>query len=750
MALIRQPSFTGGEYAPSLHGRDDIEGYKTAVRTARNFFVGPHGQLISRPGFLHVAESLAQYAGPKRLIPFLFSDDDSYILEFGHNRLSVFKNGAAVALNIPTVYTSAELFGIKYAQVGNILTLVHPSHPAYELTRVNEDTWTFARLNFDVPEFTNLPGWQVPLLYAVGGLPAADPPNGYYARPWTWQVTSVWKDALGRVWESKPYTVTLQVTAINTSGNPWVYTTSPVPFDVVFRPDQPHMIHIGPLDTSPTAPNHDFMGFRLYRGRGDMMGFVTMTKNRPPPWVASAAPSTTSLVDYGDTPDYSQPPPSGTNPFMRFLEWETVVVPTFGEYQRAVYYEEYPHTVAFYNQRRIFGGTGYNPDTIYASRVGDFYNFDRHKLLKEDDGFEFELASRKRERIRSLLGLDKLMALTSVSEWQIDGAGRAPISPTSVDARVITEHGSSSLDPIAVRNTILHVQAKGTVIRELEFDERRETYVGNDLSLFSKHLFDGHRIVDWTYAEDPYSVVWAVRDDGILLSLTYLPQQKIWAWTRHDSPGNQFKAVCAIPEGGEDVVYAVLNHQGDGADLHCLVRMATRRVTDAADYVGLDLSYKFDFGVGTTRVTGLLGYREGEQVYALTDGYVQGPFTVNGGVIDLTEPAVKVVVGTLYAPEVELLDVPGARTTQKVVSEIAFELETSRGLFLGESLEGDMFEWDMRDAVEGYTMLDLYTGVARVTVSGSWGLGGRAAIRQTEPLPCTLLAVAREVVAGGS
>ena len=112
----------------------------------------------------------------------------------------------------------------------------------------------------------------------------------------------------------------------------------------------------------------------------------------------------------------------------------------------------------------------------------------------------------------------------------MSAARTVALAPDDIDAKRQGEVGSSWVDPLVVDGSVLAIRSKGTGIRSFTEDYIRQTFVDSDMSVFAPHLFVGHTIVDWAYAEDPWSLVWAVRDDGVLLSCAYLKEQEILAW----------------------------------------------------------------------------------------------------------------------------------------------------------------------------------------------------------------------------
>ncbi len=95
MPALMQPSFAGGEIAPSLYARVDLAKYRVALKTARNFMVLPWGGVANRPGTRFIAETKDSTV-QSRLIPFQFNTLQTYILEFGDQYIRVFMDGVQV------------------------------------------------------------------------------------------------------------------------------------------------------------------------------------------------------------------------------------------------------------------------------------------------------------------------------------------------------------------------------------------------------------------------------------------------------------------------------------------------------------------------------------------------------------------------------------------------------------------------------------------------------------------------------
>lgn len=150
-----QTSFVGGEIAPALFGRTDIAQYQNACETIENFLIRPYGPLISTPGteFINACKTGGS-TSIARIIEFIFSRTDSFIIEMGVSYFRFFTAGAVVVstgttpYEVAHTYTAAELFDIQYAQINDVIYLVHPSHPPQKLTRLSANSWTLTAFPF--------------------------------------------------------------------------------------------------------------------------------------------------------------------------------------------------------------------------------------------------------------------------------------------------------------------------------------------------------------------------------------------------------------------------------------------------------------------------------------------------------------------------------------------------------------------------------------------------------------------------
>lgn len=233
----------------------------------------------------------------------------------------------------------------------------------------------------------------------------------------------------------------------------------------------------------------------------------------------------------------------------------------------------YPSCVAYFQQRRFYANTTNQPDTYFASQVGAFNNMDRSIPTVDSDAIVGTPWAQQVNGIQEMVPMPGgLVVLTGLGSWQLNGgsAGSA-VTPTSQTATPQAYNGIAPLvRAIPINYDILYVQEKGSIVRDLNYNFFTNIYTGLDLTVLSNHLFTGHTIERWDWAEEPYKLVWAVRDDGVLLSLTYLklptaggqqaPDSDIYSWARHDTQG-LFQSVACVTEPPVDAPYFVVKRK---------------------------------------------------------------------------------------------------------------------------------------------------------------------------------------------
>lgn len=254
----------------------------------------------------------------------------------------------------------------------------------------------------------------------------------------------------------------------------------------------------------------------------------------------------------------------------------------------------YPSEVEYFAGRLWFAGTPDRPQSIWTSRISNFSNFGKSVPTADDDAITATLSAKQVNAITDLIPLKDMVMLTTGAEWKVGAGSNNVITPSTVSFSPQSNYGASSLPGLVVGDSGLFVQGRGSYVRDIGYQFAVDSYTGNDLTVFASHLVQGHTIVDWAYQQTPFSVVWAVRDDGILLGLAYMREQQVMGWFRCDTINGFVESVCTVTEGNEDAVYLIVRRVINGTTVRYVERMQSRFFADQRDYFFVDCGLSYD------------------------------------------------------------------------------------------------------------------------------------------------------------
>lgn len=642
MSSFIQRSFSGGEIAPALYARVDTTKYATGLRKLRNFFVMRHGGAANRPGTKYIGE-VKDSGKNVRLIPFVFSSTQTYVLEFGDLYIRFIKDGAyvesspGVPYEITTEYLEADLPEIRYVQSADVVTLTHPTYPPMELSRISDTSWTIAAISFEpnfstedysfltgtvggagavvkryvVTAVSNITGEEsLPMFKDYGALASvpeitaitnANPAvvtqvaHGYSNNDLVYmRINSVMgiNDLNGVICKVANKTAnTYELEGIDsTSYDPFVWSLVSSPNKSRALPISLKLTGAAPTAGAPHLLNWQVATpftreYNVYKELNGVYGFIGISKDL-------------TFNDIGYDPDTTTTPPEAFNPFPAT--------------------DNYPSTVSYIQQRLMFANTNNAPESVWASKIGQYKNFTKNTPIQDDDTIKFTMAGRQVNRVKHLLDLGgKLVTFTEAGEWAIQGDASGVITPSQINPKQYSYNGSSSLPPLVIGGNAIYVQSRGSIVRDLGFDYQVDGYRGNDLTIFSAHLVDGYTLSDWAYQQVPHSVLWIVRSDGSLLGVTYVREQEMIGWSIHDFENGLVENVVIVPEGNEDAVYLVIKRTIDGATKRYVEKFNQRRVDDIVDSVFMDSSLSYDgrnYDVTTMTMSGGTTYTYDETI----------------------------------------------------------------------------------------------------------------------------------------
>lgn len=740
-------SFAGGEITPEMHGRIDNLKNQTGLALCRNGLVLPHGPVSKRPGFAftNVAKDSTSAV---RILPFAFSTTQSMVLEFGHNYIRFHTDGGTlleaagaittiVGNNVQQnahgyvvgdwVFIGARFYRIATVPGANNYTVVDPisgaattpsgatgarvytiasPYSAVDLFVLkftqDADVLTIAHYGYQTRELRRVSAtnWTLtaPKLGSATPLPtspAATATAGTgtaYNKTFYYKVTTVVAGAE----ESLPTTAVSCSNDLTLPGSKntitWVATAGV---------------------SSPT--------YRVYKATntsGRLFGYIGET-------------SDLSFVDDNITPDYSRVPPNAE------IRLDTA--------------NNYPATVVYHDQRRVFAGPLNDPQGIYFTRVGTESNLTTSYPSQPNDAVSVRLKAQQQNTVRHLVPLTDLIALTASGIWRVFSLDDAALAPDTVAARPQSFDGASEVRPLLTGSAVVFVENTGKRVRDIAYSTEQRSYVTDDRSILAPHLFNDYTLIDAAFQRNPDKIAWFVRSDGVLLSLTYVPEQQVYAWAQHTTDGF-FESVCVVPEQGTDVLYAVVRRTRGAFTYRAIERMALRQFAALKDAFFLDSGFTYS-GAATTTVSNLWPL-EGLQVAALANGGVYRNLTVTNGQITIPVAATPIRVGRPFTMDVQTLPLAveaAAAAGQGTIKSVsyAYLLVNRTGVLKAGPDSSNLRDVQMRTNEPYDSPPNLKSEELDILLDPDWTRAGQIWVRSDDPVPCTLSALTMQVHLAG-
>lgn len=418
----------------------------------------------------------------------------------------------------------------------------------------------------------------------------------------------------------------------------------------------------------------------------------------------------------------------------------------------------YPQTLCFFQDRLCFGGTKKQPYMVWMSRTGDYGNFSVEKAsgtVTDDSAVALAFVSRKQFKILHLIASTDLIVLTAGNEWTVSGSDT--VTPSKAVPKMQTTRGCSTVEPLMIGGRIVFVQGRGSTVRDMAYSYETDSYGGNDLTLLAKHIIENVQIVDSAYKQEPDSTIYFVRSDGTMACLSYIMEQKVYAWSTIETQG-KIEAVAAVQEGDEDIIYLVVKREINGVTVRNIEYLAKNpaKSNNPDDYIMLDNAIEYSTAEKSSGETEIdAAELAGEKVTVIGDGRMYSGLTVSqDGTVTLPAAVQHAFIGLPYRSIVELPNVEiktGDGTMQgrkKQISNCILRLSNSLGGMVGPDINTmDLMNFDEQNAVSD---IKLFTGDKYMTLPiGGFNNEGRVIIVTDEPYPFNLLAVVREVSFGG-
>jgi hypothetical protein len=598
-----QTNFTAGQLSARLHGRVDVNKYSNGLKTQKNAYSLPHGGVVRRGGFNYVAEAKGVASGSELVA-----------------------NGT-FASNITGWTNKSVGSGSSIAHATNLMNIVSVDGSNYGWAE--DEITTVAGKRYVMSFVIGAGAINVQIGTATGGV----------------DILASTSYAVG--------THTIEFIALSTATfigfkhtTGATHTLDTVSVKLATQDAKVRLVRFEFSVTQAYILEFGNLYIRVYKDNGQIQ-----TGGAP---VEIVTPFTTAqLFDlyFAQSADtlYIAHPSHAPRKLTRTsdIAWTLATLSfTSAPSDFVAGAGDYPSCVTFFEERLYWAGTNNKPQTIWASKSGDFLNMNQGTGL-DDESLAFTLATDDVNVIRWLKASDVLLIGTVGGEFKLHGSGN-PVTPSNVRVVQETKYGSSTVTPITSGRAVIFNQRATKKLRQMIFDLNVEGFVAPDLTILAEDI-TGDGITHMAYQQEPDSVVWAVRDDGVLLGLTYQRDQQVVAWHQHPIGGTGacVESVAVIPsaDGKSDELWASVKRTIAGATVR------TIEYLNDSIYVDSGLQYS---GSPTATLSGL-GHLEGESVQVLGDGAVFPNQTVSGGSITLSDTVSTASVGLAYTTEIVTL-----------------------------------------------------------------------------------------------
>lgn len=765
-----QASFNGGELSPLIAGRVDVAKYANGCERMENFLPTVQGPAISRPGFVYGGE-VKDSADRTWLVRFEFSVSESYQLEFGDGYIRFWANraqvvtGTVTAYNgatayvvgdlassagvnyyckaavtgtappnatywypltsdiyeVPSPYAAADLtnsdgtFALRYAQTGDVVRLVHSSYAPYSLSRFAATRWTMAAVPFSPPPFE----------------PLNTGATTVYASANTGTVTLTASASIFGSDRVGQYIYLGEKDVRDTP--PWETAKAQVIGDRV-RSDGKNYVAVNAATTGSVRPTHgdgtvlDGVGGVSWEYEDAGYGWALIT----------AAAGTTATATVVSGLPYGAVSSGRPTTQWAFQAWSAT--------------DGYPTVVTFFRERAVYS----RDSTIWFSVASDFDNFSTQDggTIVADSAFERTLSSDRINNIRWMSPGSVLLIGTAGDEWAVsENTNGDAFGPANCQTKPQSTYGSNYVAPARVADVTIFCQKAGRKVRAMAFKLEEDGYKSDDATVYSAHVTRAG-IVDLAYQQEPQSIVWGARGDGVLVGMTFNREQDVVAWHRHPLSGGIVECVECIPspDGEQDDLWVIVRYTINGVTKRYVAYLADidedGDSTAQADWKFSDMCATYS-GAATDTITGL-DYLEGKEVWVLVNGAYHPNCTVTGGQIPLqysTSAGQKVTVGLPNAGYLETMqlnlggDDGTAQGKIKRVHQVVVRVQNSLRGSAGPS-EGTVKRLQGRQpSVPMGSAPPPFTGDIQMDWPGDYDRKQTILVTRDAPMPVTVIAV---------
>ena len=657
MARVRVPqnSFQFGEISPSLTSRTDSPVYTNAAERVRNFFIKGEGGVLKRPGTKRWANfgttpsydsSLRQTV---RIEPFIFSDDEKYIVAFSNTRIEIFQisptTGDISSIQSITgqswlVNTSSApyLEEITFTQQGDVMFIAHNTFMIRKLVRTSLTTFTVETFAFE----TSVDDQHVFQPYypfqALGVTISASATSG----------TGVTLTASADYFTSDHVGVYLKIgsTECEITGYTNATTVTATIFGTLRQQLDSNALKTteGSLAIQVTHPLHGLsVGASIIIDRAGTIGGIGITRINGTRTITAIIDENTYEFNTETSHEATSSEDGGGRPRI-----ETGAATTEWQEQSYSALRGFPAAVTFHQNRLWFGGTLAQPDGIWGSKTGQYYNFD---VGDASDNDALDLTANVGEifSIRHLVSNRDLQVFTTGSELFVQAPTDRPVTPANATIRRQTPFGASFVRPTVFDGATLFIQKTGSALREFLFSDAEASYTSVAVSSLAPHLIldpvQQTSIKGALNRSEAYSFL--LNNDGTIAVFYSIRGDRKAGWTLWDTQG-KWHSICSVHER---LFVVASRDDGSGSDKLFLEEFQVDMPMDFCDSF-----------TGTASVFSSLTshFSNGAVVKATSGNNYLGEFTIASGEIDASDTitgATQAYIGYAFTPEIKSLPV---------------------------------------------------------------------------------------------
>ena len=719
-----QTNFSNGEIDPLMDMRHDTGAYQGGARRLRNVALLNQGGVTRRPGTSY----LATLNGRSRLLPFEFSAAERYVLAFSNTRLDIYNTSGTLLQTLTSCpWTSAQLFDLTFTQAADVMIVCHPEMQTQTIKRTSISTFT--RTNFTFASSINSDLTYQPYYKFVDDAVTLSASAATGSVTLTTSAAFFTASYIGL--RLRKFEVEIEITAVTNSTTATGTIKGTVkghydidPFKTTDGSNVVEVLHVNHgLATGVTLTIAGANGFAGISSN-HLNGSRTITVIDDNMYTIVAGNNASSSADGGGVNVTF----SGNNiPTRNWAEPSFSVV------------RGWPGCVTFHENRLWFGGSYSQPDSLWSSKIGEFFNFDLLEGL-DNESIQVSVGSDDISSIKHLVSNRHLQIFTATSEFYIPRTSQSTITPANVTIARQTPYGSGKVTPLAFDGATVFLQSTQKAIREFLYTDTEQAYNAPTLTLLADHLisFPNDMTVSYGTSKRGEQYLLVTNNDGSIAVFHSARAEKLAGWslwtTSHPSGTASFDSVVGL---GDRIYISVLR-----GPTYYLERLA-----ESDTDLTLDCASSYTNGAATKNWTvGSTYYNR--TVSVVSNNYYLGDFAVNGsGNIVLNDEVTSITVGFNYTPEIETLPVnlqlpDGFYTGRpKRIARVILGLNST----LAVSVAGNNLI--VRQVTDDFSVQPAsITGKREFFLLG-FKRDATVVITQTEPLPMRVLGLALEVSA---